>query len=80
MILRMTTGQWLLQQQLLLLLLSLLLLLPAIAIAKTVNPDPQQSQIQPERTGLPEPRAYMPDAQHLDFVYHDHEELTRFLR
>ncbi|XP_068154518.1 carboxypeptidase D isoform X1 [Drosophila tropicalis] len=29
---------------------------------------------------MPEPRAYSPDAQHLDFVYHDHEELTRFLR
>lgn len=29
---------------------------------------------------LPEPRAYLPDAQNLDFVYHDHEELTRFLR
>ncbi|XP_030381385.1 carboxypeptidase D isoform X3 [Scaptodrosophila lebanonensis] len=29
---------------------------------------------------LPEPRAYIPDSQNLDFVYHDHEELTRFLR
>ncbi|XP_055389602.1 carboxypeptidase M isoform X6 [Condylostylus longicornis] len=27
-----------------------------------------------------EPRAYVPDAQYLDFVYHDHDELTRFLR
>ncbi|KAH8289675.1 hypothetical protein KR054_009049 [Drosophila jambulina] len=76
MILRTTTsGHW---PQLQLLLL--ILLLPAFIKAKTVNPsDPLQVQIQPER-GLPEPRAYMPDAQHLDFVYHDHEELTRFLR
>ncbi|XP_039958527.1 carboxypeptidase D isoform X2 [Bactrocera tryoni] len=29
---------------------------------------------------LPEPRAYIPDSQYLDFVYHDHDELTRFLR
>ncbi|XP_017038217.2 carboxypeptidase D isoform X6 [Drosophila kikkawai] len=79
MILRTTTTP--LQQQQQLQLLLLMLLLPAITMAKTVNPtgDPLQIQIQPER-GLPEPRAYMPDAQHLDFVYHDHEELTRFLR
>ncbi|XP_032594277.1 carboxypeptidase M isoform X5 [Drosophila grimshawi] len=32
------------------------------------------------KMALPEPRAYLPDAQNLDFVYHDHEELTRFLR
>ncbi|XP_067639261.1 carboxypeptidase D isoform X3 [Eurosta solidaginis] len=31
-------------------------------------------------TRLPEPRAYIPDSQYLDFVYHDHEDLTRFLR
>lgn len=29
---------------------------------------------------LPEPRAYIPDSQYLDFVYHNHEELTKFLR
>ncbi|KAM7350104.1 carboxypeptidase D isoform 2-T3 [Cochliomyia hominivorax] len=29
---------------------------------------------------LPEPRAYIPNSQYLDFVYHNHEELTRFLR
>lgn len=29
---------------------------------------------------LPEPRAYIPDAHLLDFVYHNHEEMTRFLR
>ncbi|KNC28936.1 hypothetical protein FF38_02940 [Lucilia cuprina] len=29
---------------------------------------------------LPEPRAYVPDSQYLDFVYHNHEELTKFLR
>lgn len=29
---------------------------------------------------LPEPRAYTPDVQLLDFVYHNHEEMTRFLR
>ncbi|KPU75495.1 uncharacterized protein Dana_GF22654, isoform B [Drosophila ananassae] len=62
----------------------LALLLPAttppMCHGKTVGPsDPLQVQLQPEQ-GLPEPRAYMPDAQHLDFVYHDHEELTRFLR
>ncbi|XP_055844777.1 carboxypeptidase D isoform X2 [Episyrphus balteatus] len=33
-----------------------------------------------ELDGLPEPRAYVPDSQFLDFVYHDHDELTRFLR
>ncbi|KAH8304366.1 hypothetical protein KR059_007302 [Drosophila kikkawai] len=81
MILRTTTTPLQQQQQQQLQLLLLMLLLPAITMAKTVNPtgDPLQIQIQPER-GLPEPRAYMPDAQHLDFVYHDHEELTRFLR
>lgn len=44
-----------------------------LSSAKTVNND-QLSM------ALPEPRAYLPDAQNLDFVYHDHEELTRFLR
>jgi len=68
----------------LLLLLSLLLVLrPCSCDAKTVNPG-DQMQMQHHQVaaepGLPEPRAYMPDAQHLDFVYHDHEELTRFLR
>ncbi|XP_073833465.1 carboxypeptidase D isoform X2 [Musca autumnalis] len=45
-----------------------------------------QTQI-PEQTNnieleaaLPEPRAYVPDSQYLDFVYHNHEELTKFLR
>lgn len=32
------------------------------------------------RSALPEPRAYIPDAQNLDFVYHNHEDMTRFLR
>ena len=27
-----------------------------------------------------EPRAYIPDANKLDFKYHNHEEMTRFLR
>lgn len=27
-----------------------------------------------------EPRAYLPDAGALDFVYHDYDEMTRFLR
>lgn len=31
-------------------------------------------------TSLPEPRAYTPDIHLLDFVYHNHEEMTRFLR
>uniref|UniRef100_A0A6P4E1Y0 Carboxypeptidase D isoform X2 n=1 Tax=Drosophila rhopaloa TaxID=1041015 RepID=A0A6P4E1Y0_DRORH len=63
------------------LLLPLLLFRPCDA--KTANPGDQlqmqHHQLAAEQ-GLPEPRAYMPDAQHLDFVYHDHEELTRFLR
>lgn len=29
---------------------------------------------------LPEPRAYIPDADLLDFVYHNHDEMTKFLR
>lgn len=29
---------------------------------------------------LPEPRAYVPDAGQLDFVYHNHEAMTKFLR
>lgn len=29
---------------------------------------------------LPEPRGYIPNTQYLDFVYHNHEELTKFLR
>lgn len=29
---------------------------------------------------LPEPRAYVPDSQYLNFVYHNHDELTKFLR
>ncbi|KAH8357464.1 hypothetical protein KR084_012060 [Drosophila pseudotakahashii] len=68
----------------LLLPLLLLLLLPSSSCdAKTVNPGDQLQMQHHQMTaepGLPEPRAYMPDAQHLDFVYHDHEELTRFLR
>ncbi|XP_058977860.1 carboxypeptidase D isoform X2 [Musca domestica] len=47
----------------------------------------QQTQIPEQPTNnleleaaLPEPRAYVPDSQYLDFVYHNHEELTRFLR
>lgn len=55
----------------------LLLLLYAghtlLSSAKTVSSDQLTM-------ALPEPRAYLPDAQNLDFVYHDHEELTRFLR
>lgn len=31
-------------------------------------------------TIVPEPRAYLPDAGALDFVYHDYDEMTRFLR
>ncbi|XP_041451356.1 carboxypeptidase D isoform X2 [Drosophila obscura] len=50
--------------------------------AKTVNPDGGELHLQQQQQlqALPEPRAYMPDSQNLDFVYHDHEELTRFLR
>lgn len=33
-----------------------------------------------QTTNLTESRAYVPDAQYLDFVYHDHEEMTKFLR
>lgn len=44
-----------------------------LSSAKTVSSDQLTM-------ALPEPRAYLPDAQNLDFVYHDHEELTRFLR
>lgn len=29
---------------------------------------------------LPSPRAYTPDVGLLDFVYHNHDEMTRFLR
>lgn len=29
---------------------------------------------------LPEPRAYIPDAGLLDFVYHNHDDMTKFLR
>lgn len=45
-----------------------------LSSAKTVSTSEQLTM------ALPEPRAYLPDAQNLDFVYHDHEELTRFLR
>ena len=31
-------------------------------------------------TKIPEPRAYIPDTQYLDFIYHNHDELTKFLR
>ncbi|BFG01665.1 carboxypeptidase M [Drosophila madeirensis] len=74
-------------QQLQLQLFALILMHAAchnLISAKTVNPnsggDLQQQQQQQPLQGLPEPRAYMPDSQNLDFVYHDHEELTRFLR
>lgn len=72
------------QLQLLLLPSVLLLMLHLLLCdAKTVNPGDSMQMQHHQMTaepGLPEPRAYMPDAQHLDFVYHDHEELTRFLR
>lgn len=31
-------------------------------------------------SALPSPRAYTPDVGLLDFVYHNHDEMTRFLR
>lgn len=41
----------------------------------------QQSHIREnDLVTLPEPRAYVPDAGLLDFVYHNHDDMTRFLR
>ncbi|XP_043658030.1 carboxypeptidase D isoform X1 [Drosophila teissieri] len=87
MILRtpLVAGHQLQLQLRLLLLPSVLLILLHLLLcdAKTVNPGDAMQMQHHQMTaepGLPEPRAYMPDAQHLDFVYHDHEELTRFLR
>ncbi|KAL9881576.1 carboxypeptidase M isoform X1 [Glossina fuscipes] len=37
------------------------------------------NNLEPEPS-LPEPRAYIPNENNLDFVYHSHEELTKFLR
>lgn len=34
----------------------------------------------PDDSPKSEPRAYTPDVQLLDFVYHNHEDMTRFLR
>ncbi|XP_061391276.1 carboxypeptidase D-like [Musca vetustissima] len=47
--------------------------------AQTQLPEQPTNNLDLE-AALPEPRAYVPDSQYLDFVYHNHEELTRFLR
>lgn len=39
-----------------------------------------QLQLPNDFDALPEPRAYIPDAGLLDFVYHNHDEMTKFLR
>lgn len=39
-----------------------------------------QSHLDNNLDNLPEPRAYIPDAGLLDFVYHNHDEMTKFLR
>lgn len=39
-----------------------------------------QLQLVNDFEGLPEPRAYIPDAGLLDFVYHNHDDMTKFLR
>lgn len=39
-----------------------------------------QLQLVNDFDGLPEPRAYIPDAGLLDFVYHNHDDMTKFLR
>ncbi|XP_075157374.1 carboxypeptidase D isoform X5 [Haematobia irritans] len=48
--------------------------------AKAQTQIPEQTNTIDLEAALPEPRAYIPDSQYLDFVYHNHEELTRFLR
>lgn len=40
----------------------------------------QNPDIAADTSVIPEPRAYLPDAGALDFVYHDYDEMTRFLR
>ena len=66
------------------------LVLTTLLLLTSTSADNQQSAAAPDAihfpddlkldSKLPEPRAYTPDSQLLDFVYHNHEELTRFLR
>ncbi|XP_059223641.1 carboxypeptidase M isoform X2 [Stomoxys calcitrans] len=60
-----------------------LLLLLIYVCSRSANAQtqiPEQTNTIDLEAALPEPRAYIPDSQYLDFVYHNHEELTRFLR
>lgn len=44
------------------------------------NSDPATAIVDVPTSVVTEPRAYSPDASALDFVYHDYDEMTRFLR
>lgn len=50
------------------------ILLLSIVSSKTIDDYATSSNVTAES------RAYVPDAQFLDFVYHNHEEMTKFLR
>lgn len=67
------------------------LVLATLLLISTTCPTESQQQQEPQRPlasdsiHFPEepkfePRAYTPDVQLLDFVYHNHEDMTRFLR
>lgn len=58
-----------------------------LLIANTCSTESQQEPQRPLASSIyfpdevkTEPRAYQPDIQLLDFVYHNHEDMTRFLR
>lgn len=66
------------------------LILATLLLISTCSTESQQEQqqrplasdssIQFPDESKSEPRAYTPDVQLLDFVYHNHEDMTRFLR
>lgn len=59
-------------------MLCALFVLGALTACSGVNSQLQLSNS--EYGALPEPRGYVPDAGQLDFVYHSHETMTKFLR
>uniref|UniRef100_A0A1A9VC85 Peptidase M14 domain-containing protein n=1 Tax=Glossina austeni TaxID=7395 RepID=A0A1A9VC85_GLOAU len=72
-----TMAKWLNTISLALLILNIFSSNIIVIFAQTATS--LSNNLEPEPS-LPEPRAYIPNENNLDFVYHNHEELTKFLR
>lgn len=61
-------------------MLSTLVLFGTLAALRGCFAQLQLSGVNEYGGTLPEPRVYVPDAGQLDFVYHSHDTMTKFLR